>query len=660
MVDVRGSLGCVTVVALLVPLAGCGQSSAKAMTTSAKDSGSEASNLVDANVDAAPTFTLQIMPAKDSEMVALGVPGKAVAFHALRFDPGSGTGIDVTAQAMWSIGSTTVAMSSGGGSYVLQGIGGTAQVVATLLGSASAQGSASLSVMATGSGYFGGATAMATQTFAAATPDPNGAANAPALEYPLDTVVLPGNLPPIDFQWTQAADNNLYRVHLNVPNALDAYLYTTATDVLADKATWTAVAASAPDLPVTCTVDAVGPSNLVRTSAARTLTLSADTIDDSAIYVWQSSTGTFHVLDMAHGTDLLLPTTSASLQPGQPCSGCHRISRDGKRFAFTYNPPGFEFGTLAFDPMSNSFVEKVTPATTYAGTYATFNPLESTQIPALIVTRPDLVAQNTAGTVRLEVRDPDTNAVIPSNVAQMLSQLGMPSPGQATSMPDWSPDGTFVEFAAYDSTTNLVRDLGDDIVLASIVEAPVSFQAGTFTFGTPKVLVAANPMDNPDTGLNNFLPAISPDGTAVAFTRAAGWWSIKTQQSLLNLSGQIAMVRRSDGQILQLVNGSNGAGTTLNSTWPQWAPTLGQRYAWLAYGSERPYGHELTVANHNCGAMVQGQQSCKQLWVMALDLTKLHAGTADPSFAPFWIPGQSINAQYVSPQWTKAVLPAPQ
>ncbi len=657
MVDVRGSLAGVAVLALLVQTAGCGQSSAKGTTAFARDSGSEASSVVEAGIDAAPAFTLQIMPAQDSEMVALGMPGKTVAFHALRFDPGSSTGVDVTAQAMWSLGSTTVATSSGGGSYVLQGIGGQAQVFATLGG---AQGSASLSVNATGSGYFGGATAMATQTFAAATPDPNNTADAPALEYPLDTVVLPGNVPPIDFQWTQAADNNLYRVHLNVPSVLDVYLYTAQTDVLADKATWAAVAASAPDVAVTCTVDAVGPSNLLRTSPARTLTLSADTIDNSAIYVWQSSTGTFHVLDMASGTDQLLPSTSGALQPGQPCSGCHRISRDGKRFAFTYNPPGFEFGTLAFDPMSNSFVEKVTPATTYAGTYATFNPLESTQIPALIVTRPDLVAQNTAGTVRLEVRDPDTNAVVPSNIAQMLSQLGTPSPGQATSMPDWSPDGTFVDFAAYDSTTNLVRDLGDDIVLSSIVEAPVSFAGGMFTFGTPKVLVAANPMDDPDTGLNNFLPAISPDGTAVAFTRAAGWWSIKTQQSLLNLSGQIAMVRRGDGQVLELVNGSNGAGTTLSSTWPQWAPTLGQRYAWLAYGSERPYGHELTVANHSCGGLVQGQQSCKQLWVMAIDLTKMHAGTADPSFAPFWFPGQSINAQYVSPQWTKAVLTTPQ
>jgi hypothetical protein len=205
-----------------------------------------------------------------------------------------------------------------------------------------------------------------------------------------------------------------------------------------------------------------------------------------------------------------------------------------------------------------------------------------------------------------------------------------------------------------------VRLLGDDIVLASIVEAPVTFSNGSFNFGAPKVLVAANTSDNPDTGKNNLLPAVSPDNSVVAFTRAAGWWSIKTQTSLLNLSGQIAMVRRSDSQVIELVNGSNGPGTTMSSTWPQWAPTMGKKYAWLAYASERSYGHLLTPQNKSCGSMVQGQGSCKQLWVMAIDITKMQSGTADPSFAPFWIPGQSIHAQYVSPQWTKAVLTGPQ
>jgi hypothetical protein len=612
----------------------------------------------DASVDEADTaaaFTLSVTPSNDSENVAIGVVGQTVTFKAMRFAPGSKVGVDVSNAVTWSIANPALASAVGGGRFTLQGIGGQSQVSAILSGIG---GTANLTVKATGSSYLGGTTSSSQTSFTSATPDPTPA-NAPTLEYPLPGVLLPGNIPPIDFQWSQAADNNLYRVHLVNPTVLDVELYTSGLDVLSDAPTWSAIAASAPDLPITWTVQATGPSGKLRTSTPDTLTISADTIDGTAIYAWQTSTATFHVIDMIKGTDVELPNNSPQLASGQPCSGCHRISRDGTRFSFSFLPSTFELGALQYDSATGSFSQLIAPSTASTGTYAAFNPLESTEVPAMLVTVPDLVAQNTAGTVRLELHDPGTYAVVPSNLTAMLGMLGTTNPGQAASMPDWSADGSFIVFTAYDPTTNFVRDLGDDMVLGSIVEAPVSFKSGTFTFGAPKVLVAANSSDDPDTGNNNFLPAISPDGTTVAFTRAAGWWSLKTQASPFNLSGQIMLVRRSDGNVFTLANGSNGSGTTLSSTWPQWAPTFGATYGFLAYGSERPYGHLSTPASHSCGSLVQGQANCKQLWVTAIDLNKMKSGTADPSLPPFWIPAQSINAQYVSPQWTKAVIGPP-
>ncbi len=603
--------------------------------------------------DAGPTFTITVDPPQAAVTVTLGQPPGTTTYRAFRVENGAQT--DVTAQVTWSIGNASVG-SVAGGVVALAGIGGATNVTASMGG---ASGQAGLSVKLTGDVFLGGADSGAKQQLNGATQDPDPK-NAPSLEYPEDRTVLPANLPPVEMQWSQASDNDTYRVHMTAPT-LDVSLYTKDRQVLLDAPTWNLVRASSPDLPgaTTWVVDATGPSKLLRTSAPRAFSVTSDTIDDASIYVWQSSTGSFHVIDVAAGKDFPLPNDAPALQQGQPCSGCHRISRDGKRFAYTYNGGNFEFGTLAFDANAKQFTGKIQPSLSFRGTYAAFNPLESKQKPAMLVSVPDVVAQNTAGTVRLEMHDPDTNAVVPSNVAAMIGQLGKPPPGQATLMPDWSADGSFVVFAAYDSTTAYVRDLGDDIVRASIVEAPVSYDGTQFTFGAPKVLVGADPNANPDTADNNFLPAISPDGSAVAFTRAAGWWSIKTQQSLINLSGQIMLVRRSDGQVFELKNGSNGAGTTLSSTWPQWAPTMGARYAWLAYSSERPYGHEVTVANHSCGGLVQGQESCKQLWVIPVDLDKLKSGNVDPSYAPFWIPGQDIHAQYVSPQWTKAVLTPP-
>jgi WD40-like Beta Propeller Repeat len=620
-------------------------------------SSSSAGGAADAGSDAPATVTLRLDPTSATVTVPLGTTPAPLTFHAYATIGGAAEQ-DVTDMASWSVGAAVAQI--GNGVAVLTGNGGQTTVVATFEG---ATAEAPLTVEVTGD-VFGAGTDPTTKTgFDNGTPDPTPSA-APSIEYPEDGVVLPANLPPVDAQWTQGDPSDAaYRIHVTCPSILDVTFYTTALDLTFPQAPWATIAATVADVPAQITVDALG-GGMVRTSLPHTLTVTSDTIDDTAIYVWQSSTGTFQVLDMIAGTEVPLPNSAAALAAGQPCSGCHRISRDGQRFAYTYNGANFEFGAMTYDATTALYTPTITPSAGFRATYASFNPNEATQVPAMLLTVPDNVAQNTAGTVRLQLVDPDTGMPVMSNLAQSLAMID-PAVGAATSMPDWSPDGSFAVFAAYDSTQNFVRELGDDIVAASLVEVPISYDAASgFTFGAPKTLVQvpAGTAAMPDTGQNNFLPTISPDGSAVAFTRAAGWWSIKTQTSLLNLSGQIAVVRRSDGQVLELVNGSNGPGTTQSSTWPQWAPSLGKRYAWLAYAAERPYGHLLTAAspeNTMCG-FVQGQQICKHLWVTAIDLGKLASGTADPSSAPFFIPGQTLAAQYVSPQWTKAVIMAPQ
>lgn len=603
----------------------------------------------DAPLDQVAAFTLRVDPLSLTETVTLGTPPPGFGVKAFRKDANGET--DVTTQVSWAVDSTALASVDANGAGTLKGLGGKSKIHATLAG---VDATADLVVKLTGDGFAPPADGTTKSGFAAAQPDP---ADPPLQEYPGDGVVLPGNLPAIEFQWSQAGDNASYRLHLTSPDILDVYVYGTQRELKVPDVLWALVGASTADKEVTWTVEATGPTKKLHVSAPRKLTIAADVIDNSAIYVWQSSTGSFRILDIAKGKDFPLPTNSPQLQPSQPCSGCHRISRDGKRFAFTYNGGNFNFGSLAYNDTTKSYDQKIVPNPAFRATYAAFNPSESSQVPAMLVTVPDNVPQNTAGSVHLELRHPETNAVVPSNLAAMTAQLS--ATGNATSMPDWSPDGSFVVFSAYDATKNYVRLLGDDIVLASVVEAPVTFANGTFQFGAPKVLVAANSAGNPDTGLNNVLPVVSPDGSAVAYTVAHGWWSIKTQVAMLNLSGRIAIVRRSDSQVLNLENATGPDGSLESSTWPQWAPTLGQRFAWLAFASERPYGHLVTAGNSNCGALVQGQKKCKQLWVTAVDLSKMKAGTVDPSATAFWIPGQNINAQYVSPQWTKAVLAPP-
>ncbi len=623
--------------------------------TAGTGSSSSTSEENDAGSDAAAALTLRIDPSTTTLVVGLdGVPATSLV-HAYAKRDGEDEK-DVTAEVEWSVDNTNIA-DIGLGSISTRGLGGKTKIRAVFEG---VNAEADLTITLMDKSYLPGTDAATETAFDTATPDLD-MANAPTIEYPEDGVVLPANLPPIEAQWSQGNANIAYRLHITSPDVVDVTLYTTSRELLFPADIWKKLGASSPDAPMTLTVEAIDAQGKKRTSTSRLMTVASDGIDESAIYVWQSSTGSFRVLDIINGKDIALPTNSPQLSPGQPCSGCHRISRDGKRFSYTYNGGNFNFGTLAYDDAQKQYAAKIAPSPALRGTYASFNPIESATRAAMLFSAPDSVPQNTPGTVRLLLTDPDSNAQIPNNFADMALQIPTTT-GRATLMPDWSPAGDFVVFTAYNSDANYVRLLGDDTVLGSVVEMSVKYMPdGSFQFGAPKVLVAAPGAAgaNPDTAENNVLPSVSPDGAIVAFTRSNGWWSIKTQQSLINLSGRIAVVRRSDGTVLELERGaSNGPDDVWSSTWPQWAPTLGKKYVWLAYASERPYGHRLTPQNSTC-SLVQGQKQCKQLWITALDRSKLGSGTEDPSQSAFWIPGQSINAQYVSPQWTVAVVEIP-
>jgi hypothetical protein len=624
-------------------LAACSQSGGTA-PLDAEDAGSDAESLA-----------LRVEPAQSAVEIGLDGAAPPLAFRAFAKEPGQAE-VEVTNAVSWSLQNPALADIDAKGNATLEGPGGKTQVLAGYKGQIAG---AALTITLRGAVFSPGTDASTAQAFDSAQVDPDPQ-SAPALEYPEDGVVLPANLPPIEAQWAQGGDSSIYRVSLAIPDTLDLAFYTTSRELAFPPDVWAKVRATAPDIALALKVDGLGASGMLHAGSPRAVTVASDGIDESAIYVWQSSSGSFRVLDIVKGTDVPLPTNSPALAPGQPCSGCHRISRDGRRFSYTFNGGEFNFGSLVYDAESKVFASKINPAPSLRGTYAAFNPREAQSRPAMLLTAPDSVPQNTPGTVRLLLLDPETAAPVPNNFAETVKQID-PALGQATMMPDWSPGGDFVVFTAFNSDKNYVRLLGDDVVLGSIVEAPVSYSAAdqSFQFGAPKVLVPAPAGADPDTGENNLLPSISPDGAVVAFTRANGWWSIKTQQSLINLSGRIALVRRKDGTVLTLERGaSNGPDKVWSSTWPQWAPTFGQRYAWLAYASERPYGHRLTPQNSTC-SLVQGQKQCKQLWVTALDLDKLIQGQDDPSHPAFWIPGQSTTAQYVSPQWTTAVLPPP-
>lgn len=627
---------------------GGGGGSAGSTAGSAGTSGASAGSA--GNGGAATNVQIAIKPGPQSVTVPLGSKAAPVVYKLFATEAGKPEA-EVTTAASWNVDDAKLAAITSPGVAQPTGTPGKGLVTATYKGVTI---SAGLTVKVTGDVYPAPLDAKAKEAFDGATPDPS-AASAPVVEYPLAGVLLPSNIPAIEPQWAGGGDSTIFRVRLRAGDTLDLAVYTTGREIVLPTDVWDAFRTGTQETASELVVEGVGPSKLIHTSAPVALTVAADGIPNSAVYIWQNSTATFRVLDIVKGTDVQLPTNAAALAPGAPCTGCHRISRDGKRFSYTQIGSEFRVGTLAYDDASKSFVSKSEPSGAQLGTYAAFNPIEAVTTPAMLLTSLDVnTPQQSPGDVTLKMVHPETLAPLANDFEAARAKLPA-AVGKHSMMADWSPDGGSVVFVAYPGDKHYVRLRGDDTVLGSIVEATVKYEQNQFVFGDPHVLVTAPADANPDTGQNNVLPTVSPDGKYVAFTRAEGWWSIKTQQSLLNLSGRIAIVRRSDGKVFELAAGTNGPTQDWSSTWPQWAPSNGKRYAWLAFGTERPYGHLMTRDNHQCTGLVQGQKQCKQLWIMGIDLAKLANGDADPSLPPFRVPGQALNVQAVSPQWTLPV-----
>jgi hypothetical protein len=649
----------------LAPLAACALSATLGCSSSAgvaapSDSGAAPDGTT---ADAPSTVTLRVDPPDVALTLPLGGTAPTGSYRVLEKASPEAAEVDVTADAVVSILDDATIATIAGGTISMVAHGGTTGYSVTSHG---ATATATLHVKLVGDVFAAGFDPTKKAAFDAATIDPTGASQ-PKIEYPLDGAVVPQNLPPMEAQWSAGGDSTAYRVRLSAPS-VDVAFYTTARESTASVDTWKLVLASAAGGKLAHVVEGLGATGL-HVSAKASLSVARDRIDDSAVFFWESSSGSMKVLDIGSGKLSALPVTGSAYAPGSAttCVACHTVSRDGTRFAYTSG--SFGLGTLKASDDKTTFTAKIEPGTKvtpgFKWTYGAFNPDEVAAPPALLVTKADTNAQNAPGHVRLAFVDPETGAEIASNADTWLAAFPA-GIGRDLLQPDWSSSGVVV-FTAYDSEKanpdatqvlkkGYVRDLGDDAIASSIVEASVAWDATAkrFVLGAPKVIVSA-PLAPYDAAETDVLPQLSPDDKFVAFTRSDGWWPIRLQSDAVNGTGRLALVRRSDGTVLELTTASGPPNS--NSTWPQWAPTVGKDYAWVAFSSERPYGHRMAKGVALPAACIpQGRALCKNMWITAIDLKSAVTGTADPSQVPFWIPGQIALASAVSPRWTKSAL----
>ena len=532
--------------------------------------------------------------------------------------------VDVTAQCGLTVDNTYASIVPSGTLTALPH-GGVVPVNASCGGSSA---SSQLTINITGTIVLGTAPADSATIFGGATLGTD-AGKSPAIEYPIDKSVAPLNLPPMELQWKQAG-NDLFHVALTSTHAT-VDVYTVDPQATLDLINWTAIVNTAVGESLAMTVEGLVQASPTTKYASTgiTLGLSHDTIDTSAIYYWASSQGS------------IMSTVFGKTDPPKVvkdnCTACHSLSRSGSRIGYSrcFDNCRQEFvgfmhyntTTMAWDEVVNADANKI------PGTYTTFAPKgnpfpDDTQGLAMV----------TSPTGTLGLFDPDTGDAVASNLAAVAQ------PGHSALMPDWSADGKSVVFA---STPHITQSV--DVLDSSIATMSYEYANATHTFGTPTPLVTAPITLNGASYTNLFFPSYSPDGALVVFNAARASW--RNFNDAKTAGQRLVLVPAGGGTPIDLTALNSGTGDH-DITWPHWAPGATADYYWIVFASELDYGHELTASNTATPCVANGVKQCKQIWIGAISKAALMNGTADPSFAPVWLPGQDVKADNISPYWT--------
>ena len=277
----------------------------------------------------APIGTLRLSP----ELTDLTVSGQD---QTVRFKATSSKLGDVSSQVTWTLSDATLGSLSKGVLTVPGNLdhGGTTKVYASLRGvAASAVVNVRLiapdvlepSAPANAKDYFSGT---------------DGGA-APSWVYPLERTILPRNLGQVNLQWNSVGSAVVYRIH--VESALysrNIYLAPTVCSggrcqYTAADALWSEMTTSLAGGDATFTISASSGVGEPFGSAPRQISFSPEDVK-GGLYYWSTTiTGIYRV-------PLGAKTAQVFINRGNEfgCSGCHAVSRDGKKVALQFGGPG--------------------------------------------------------------------------------------------------------------------------------------------------------------------------------------------------------------------------------------------------------------------------------------------------------------------------------
>ncbi|HLK91779.1 MAG TPA: hypothetical protein VKZ18_17950 [Polyangia bacterium] len=464
---------------------------------------------------------------------------------------------------------------------------------------------------------------------------------APCLLQPEPGTLMPRNwLRPL-FQYTRAADENLFEITLTVPSfAHPLVIYTTAMSYTLPKAIWDGLRVSVNDQPVAVTVRALTLSgtgtvqNPPSPPAMADFTIAPVDAPGKIVYWALPSGGADGILrgfgvgeegveDVLTSSTLVSPAINTAQNDG--CIGCHSATPDGLSV-------GFQLG-----PHDNG-----SPHTFY-DSIAQISGAALGQVPSYVTTAQLAVIRMLRGIPAYSrshwsMGDHVVLLMDGDNQGQLL-WVNLDTDGEQGTVARTGDPGGAAEATFSHDGTQIVYVSGNSFADGRFSYGPGDLYAvpyGNRAGGTAqKVTGAADP------GYTEYYPAFSPDDAYLAFTRFQG-----TGDSYSNPQAEVLVVPAGGGTATRFgandppacQSGAQSPGVT--NDWAKWSPEAttaanGKTYYWVVFSSKRS-GHA-------------------QLYLAAMTVT---AGTIDATYPALYLWNQPATDDNHTPSWDDYQIPS--
>lgn len=420
--------------------------------------------------------------------------------------------------------------------------------------------------------------------------------------YPYDGTAFPQGMISPQFMWNGGAADDLYLIKLTGPYAdLEYFVKASppARVLLPDTPTdlWKQVTDSG----------AGGPMKLF---AARlsggAATVIANHTDQLAsgplrgtVYYWANSIG--RILRIKAGAAAPDDFLAAAGVGG--CTACHTVSAKGARLVIGVS--------LADDNQTMTSYDLVNDQVKYAGGGRSWS------MPAVSADGSVMVANNLgldiSPVTQTGTFDVDTGAALP----------GSGLDGVSLWMPAFSPDDKALVYVS-PTAPNDLRLFDWDPVGKKVSNDRLLLGVGS----DPNQMIG--------------YPTLSPDHASVIFSRSsAAAWDSRNGPSDLYVtdtvpSGKDVRLSALDGDAYPFAAGDRDRHCNYE---PVFAPVPAGGFFWVVFNSRRTYGNLLTGP----------AASVKQLWIAAIRMDAKPG--EDPSYAPFWLPGQDTQTLNLRGFW---------